>query len=154
MVENLKVRIIALGILLYCLINLSMKVLFVLGVTYNCAHLTIKISILLLYRKLFTFMNHKFKIAWYALLTYVVICWIFTTVLANVQCTPTSYSWEQVLGVPGHCLEPQGPDISSALAFLVADLGLFVMPLPILWALKVSLRRKIQLCFLFAFGSL
>lgn len=72
--------------------------------------------------------------------------------LILTQCTPLSFSWEQPLLVPGSCLNLKGTEVSGGLLIAIADLGLLIMPWPMLWSLKMSFRRKAQLCALFASG--
>lgn len=131
-----------------------MKVLFALQMTYHLAHLTLKTSILLLYKRIFTFISQPFIYAWHAVLAYVICCAITGLIVSPTQCKPIQYSWEQPLGTNGSCVDLIAAELGSGVTLMAADVMILVLPMPMLWSLHVKWARKIQLCALFGIGFL
>ena len=110
----------------------------------------IKISLLILYRRTFT--TKKFRYVIYA---------IGAIILANAienifgflfQCIPVKKFWTPML--PGHCIN-QSLFITLASAFyMVTDFVIYIMPMPVIWHLQMTKRRKLELSIVFLVGGL
>lgn len=81
-------------------------------------------------------------------------CGIVGISITLAQCTPISYGWEAPLGAQGHCVDLIADEIGSGVFIVVADVALLIMPMPILWTLKIKLSQKLQLVGVFALGLL
>lgn len=125
-----------------------------LELSYILSHLAIKLSILFLYKTIFTFIVKWFKIAWYAILAYVIAVTIASIVIILTQCRPIAYTWNEPLGAEGSCLNLRALEIGRGALLAIADVMLLVLPMPILWSLHIQPRKKIMLCALFALGLL
>lgn len=111
--------------------------------------LFIKYSILLLYRRVFpgkTF--RKFLIA----TALVVTAWALAAFFSDVfTCYPIEYQWDTT--IDGTCIDYGKVTLGIGIANVIIDFILLGLPLPILWKLQMSTRRKILLFFTLGAGS-
>ncbi|KAI9678330.1 MAG: hypothetical protein M1817_006276 [Caeruleum heppii] len=110
-----------------------------------------KISILLLYRRIFTLRQRGFRIAFWAILVYSTVVWFISFFCALFQCMPVNYNWDRT--IPGYCLNVYLFTIVSSVMNILADVLILVMPLPLIWKLYASRANKIVLSFVFLLGS-
>lgn len=68
-------------------------------------------------------------------------------------CTPIAHFWDP-LGVPGHCINEVVATTMFSLTLLITDLIIYVMPMPIIWKLKMTTRRKVETTLVFIIGLL
>ncbi|KAK7509716.1 hypothetical protein IWZ03DRAFT_319777, partial [Phyllosticta citriasiana] len=127
---------------------------------YPIMSFTLKISILLLYRRIF------FVVPTFTRVCNVLIILISALHLAGFSsgiflCVPISYFWEQVLppGAPGAPMH-KGRCQNYQVAWLVlgsfnvlTDLITVVLPLPVLGRLKITAQRRAFLVFIFTLSS-
>ncbi|KAK8187613.1 hypothetical protein BKA81DRAFT_342085, partial [Phyllosticta paracitricarpa] len=127
---------------------------------YPIMSFTLKISILLLYRRIF------FVVSTFTRVCNVLIILISALHLAGFSsgiflCVPISYFWEQVLppGAPGAPMH-KGRCQNYQVAWLVlgsfnvlTDLITVVLPLPVLGRLKITAQRRAFLVFIFTLSS-
>jgi hypothetical protein len=109
-----------------------------------------KLSILLLYLRIFV--DKKFR-----LVTSLVIGWVICHTIAYgisvvFQCTPVEYVWD--LSVGGKCIDSQAFVYSGAAFSILEDFVIIILPVWELRALKLDLRKRVTLGFMFALGSL
>lgn len=135
-------------------LNSPIQVVFAMQLTYNLVHLTIKTSILFLYKRIFTFMSRRFKYTWYAVLCYVVSCAIVGLAICFGSCKPFRYFWEKVRGMNGTCIDLTASELGPGVATMVADVVILIMPIPLLWSLQIKRARKIQFYAIFGIGFL
>lgn len=110
----------------------------------------IKISILLLYKRTFTI-----KSMFYAIHAVGVV--VIGNALSNVisfafQCTPSARFWDP--GLPGHCVNQPVLILVASMFPMLTDFAIYVMPMPVIWGLQMTVRRKLQLTLVFALGGL
>lgn len=80
-----------------------------------------------------------------------VLCYSITTIFTNIfQCTPVDSNWDA--SIVAHCV-----DLNTALVVLssinvLTDFIILVLPMPLIWRLKTSIRRKMQLTSIFLLG--
>lgn len=120
--------------------------------------LTIKLSILLLYKDLF-WSSRNFRIAWWINLGYAILWTIGSTLFYILQCTPVSYYWTRVSAALGVADAPTGTCVSSLsilglpiLLNIASDVCVLILPLPILWKLHTTTKKRIRLVALFTVG--
>jgi hypothetical protein len=130
------------------------KILFALEITYNLAHLTLKASILLFYRNIFTLTVTPFKYAWFAIFAYVIANTIASLAVVFAQCQPIQYSWNQPQGGDGWCSNLKANIVATGVIIAIADTTLLALPMPLLWNLHVPLRQKLLICGLFGLCSM
>ncbi|OAG05885.1 uncharacterized protein CC84DRAFT_1090992, partial [Paraphaeosphaeria sporulosa] len=113
----------------------------------------IKLSILLGYHDFF------FVITWFVRCVYVVKGLTVLLFLANIigllaGCSPIQYNWDT--SIPGgHCgiTRSQSFYLSGALN-LALDIIIVVLPLPVIWTLRVSGLRKLGISLMFSLGAM
>jgi hypothetical protein len=85
----------------------------------------------------------------------VVIYSTFYFILALLQCQPTSYFWMQFAGAEGHCIDktifPNATFGHSAVS-AAADFILGILPICIIWNLKMNFQTKISVAVVLSMG--
>ena len=119
-------------------------------VLYNAAITAVKLSILLLYRRIFP--NNRFKIALYAVGGFVICCGLTMNLLVVFQCRPINASWN--LTVQGQCIHLNTAFIIFGSLNALTDIVALCLPMPFLWRLHTDQARKLQLIGVFSLGSL
>jgi hypothetical protein len=96
----------------------------------------------------------KFRFAIYfyqaATVAYLVAC----TIAWLATCRPFRFNWELGPDVPQHCGNLRLKFLLSAIFNLVLDVGILILPMPMLWTLQISTRKKIAISFVFGLGGL
>lgn len=128
-----------------------LKVWMVGAVSYSATMLAVKLSILLLYRRIFPLEN--FRIQWW-LTVAVTIGYSVGGMCASIfSCTPVAKSWDVTIS-NGHCINTGAFYIANGILNVITDLVILALPIPILWNLALTKKKKIALSILFAAGSL
>lgn len=110
-----------------------------------------KISILLLYRRLFA--PTVLRLISTAIIWILSLVIIAKILLVSFVCRPFAANWNQ--DIPGtKCLNMQAVSSWSTLPNIITDVGMLLLPVPVVWSLHTKLQTKIQLTFTFALGSL
>lgn len=117
---------------------------------YNAAITAVKLSILLLYRRLFP--SPRFKIALYAIGGFVFCCGLTMNLLVVFQCTRINASWN--LTVQGQCIHLNTAFIVFGSLNALTDIIAVASPMPFLWRLHADKTRKVQLIGIFLLGGL
>ena len=112
----------------------------------------VKLSILDLYLKIFRNQT-AFRISCYILMAIVVAFGIVDILLVMLICTPVSYNWDPTV-MNGKCGNKIAGYISFHSTNFILDIALAILPMPILWGLQMPTKKKIELSFMFALGTL
>ncbi len=94
--------------------------------------------------------DKPFKYATWAVLCFVtgyLGCNIITLIFG---CTPVSKYWKH--DQPGHCINLVKADHAYGSMNVVSDVLLFLLPLPMIWQLRLTLREKLGLVLIFMSG--
>lgn len=121
------------------------------AIAYSACVLFGKLSIMLLYRRLFP--TDNFRLRWWTTLFVTVgysIGGIFSSLFA---CTPVSMSWDVTI-TSGHCINKGAFYVANGILNAVTDLAVLALPIPIIWKLSLGRKQKIILSALFIAGSL
>lgn len=112
----------------------------------------IKVSILLFYLRLFS--NTKaFRIAAYVNIGYT-IAWAISTWIVNLMvCTPVAYYYDRTIP-GGHCSNQAISGSVNGGLSLLGDVAILVLPIPVIWGLKMNKRRKIGIIAILMLGAL
>ncbi|KAI6082199.1 hypothetical protein F4821DRAFT_219273 [Hypoxylon rubiginosum] len=119
-------------------------------IIYSVIIVTIKWSILAFYQRIFP--QHWFR---WALLGVAVFmgAWMFTTVFAiSFQCIPIEYNWDTTIA-GGHCINIGQLALVTSILNVLTDVAILVLPLPLVWRLNVTPKRRWGLIVLFALGG-
>ncbi|KAK4652873.1 hypothetical protein QC762_503260 [Podospora pseudocomata] len=111
------------------------------AMTYNLTTLFVKMSILSFYLR-FATANHKFRIAVYVVMFFVVGYTIPNAFLFLYICKPMQYYWDWTIE-GGTCINQQAVFDSANILNMATDFIILVMPIWMLWDLKVGIRRKV-----------
>ncbi|KAL6875001.1 hypothetical protein J3F83DRAFT_535429 [Trichoderma novae-zelandiae] len=125
-----------------------MKILFVQGVLLGPVIFFLKTAIWLLYLQLFS-AHRTIRIIVYAgIVVTALTYWTSVPLELAYGCPRPGETWTDLLtnGHPGHIIY-YGP-VQGSLAVII-DVWIFVLPLPVLWKLNMSRRRRIALCAVF-----
>ncbi|GAB1207802.1 hypothetical protein APSETT445_006537 [Aspergillus pseudonomiae] len=119
-------------------------------ISYTLLVPSIKISILLLYRRIFAV--RKFRIA--SLITGgLVMSWclaVFITVF--LQCRPIALNWDKTL--EGTCIDPKKFFFGNAISNLLIDVVILALPIPMVLQLQLRLSQKLTILSIFLLGGL
>jgi hypothetical protein len=127
-------------------------ILFTVYFTYDTALVLLKASALLFYARIF--LNRQYSTSFtYSL--YVVhalnIAWFVGIVLSSAfMCKPIAKSWNPFL--EGTCGSTPALWLGSAIPSVVIDLIILMLPLPMIWTLKMSIARKSGITAIFVCG--
>ncbi len=68
-------------------------------------------------------------------------------------CSPREKIWNPLM-TTGHCFEGDASYKASGMFNVLSDFAILVLPMPTLWNLQMSLRRKLLIMGVFATGFL
>ena len=111
-----------------------------------------KLTVLLLYRRIFTGEVFR-KAIWvgYA----IVFSWTVGFFFANLlQCWPISINWTGFGGDVAHCINSNIMLVAAAWSDTFTDVAILAMPLPCIWGLQMKTRHKIGVSAIFLLGLL
>ncbi|KAI9645957.1 hypothetical protein NHQ30_005394 [Ciborinia camelliae] len=128
------------------------KVYYASELIWACSMGLIKISILLLYVRIFGSMRY-FRLLAYGFGGFTVAWVIMVVFVCAFQCFPVAYQWDKTIE-GGKCINSWlFFTIGSSFDVLV-DLALLILPLPAIWKLQLSILQKLSLIAIFCLGSL
>lgn len=78
--------------------------------------------------------------------------WVATVFTLALGCRPVQYNWNRK--IPGSCGDIRKIQLGSAGFNMVMDLLVVLLPLPVIWRLQMSSRKKIGVSVSFAIGIL
>lgn len=81
----------------------------------------------------------------------------YTIVIAGLllfACRPIRAAWDPYQMLDGDCLDTAALYIAIAIANIVSDVILFIIPIPTLWGLKMPVAQKIGAAAMFGIGSI
>lgn len=113
----------------------------------------IKLSILMLYRRVFIPQRWSvFNVTLRALECVVVLFYVSTTIVKIAQCTPRERIWNRRL--PGTCVNINNLLNTSGMFNFVTDVLILLVPVKSVWQLQMKMKKKLQIIFVFTFGAM
>lgn len=110
----------------------------------------IKYSILAQYHRIFP--SKQFHKVLY-LVGAIVTSWALSAFFASIfNCYPVRRSWDTT--VPGHCIDYGKVTLIIGIFNIFIDFAMLAAPMPLLWNLQMSTRRKVFLSGAFVAGSM
>ena len=123
------------------------KLLFIENIIYNTGLTAIKMSVLLFYVRVFGIVLVYRFIFW--IVAFLVIGWgISMNFMSIFSCAPIRKAWDSTL--PGHCHPLSKIFLGTAVSNIVIDFILLVLPVLMLWRLRMQISNKIALVAVFA----
>lgn len=110
-----------------------------------------RMSICFLYLRIFT--NRAIRACCWALIAFLMACWAAYGITSIFQCYPVGHFWNRFTST-GSCFDSDNFYRSVSPPFILADLLIILLPLPVVWRLKSSNTRKLGLTLLFGIGVL
>jgi hypothetical protein len=109
-----------------------------------------KLLVVLLFLQILT--NKYERFAAKALIFLISATWFSYTVAALFQCTPVAFNWNKSIA-NGKCFNVQAFANSTSVPNIVTDLAVLVLPLRMVWDLKISVGRRVGLLLVFLTAS-
>ncbi|KAE8386308.1 integral membrane protein [Aspergillus alliaceus] len=132
--------------------GMFLKLNFVTMLAYVLALGAIKISFCLLYLHIFP--GEKFRLACWSILAILVAETLEETLVVIFQCQPIHKAWDPTGLVEGKCVDMTLFYYINFGIKLATDLALFVMPVPKLMQLKMTVGKRVGLVVMFSLGLL
>ena len=124
--------------------------MFSLQFTYATCITFVKISILLFYRGIFNLRLPWFRYCWYTNFSLVLAYFIAIYFQICFQCKPISLLWS----LKGSCLVSAVEAMVFGILNAAIDLSILLLPIPMVWQLKMDMRQKIIVSSILGLGLL
>lgn len=129
----------------------SEKCFLAVWVTYAATFALTKVSLLLLYGRLFPV--HELRVAC-ALCGFLVIALSMgVTIVGFLQCRPVRYIWDKTV-TGGVCLPFEPLLYGTAIPALLLDVMVICLPMPVIWGLQMKAAHKMVVIGILCLGSL
>lgn len=154
MILLMKVKISGTNVWLKCWISayrLS-QTMYTTLITYSTTIAAVRISVLLLYRRIFR--TRPFKLAVYVVGVLTVAWWLAAVLVELFQCRPVKAAWDIRLKPTSYCVNFQAYYYGIAATNLTLDCVTLAMPLSMVWRLQMATRQKVLLSGVFLLGGL
>ena len=129
--------------------TMALQVYFANFVLWLSASVLIKLSILLLYLDLFG-ENGRFRLTCYTMMA--VVCAYFVATLCYFVSLVRPLTEACIPKPSASCGRALTEQLSTGIVLIVLDLVIIFLPMPIIWSLKMSFRRKMYVSLIFALG--
>lgn len=126
------------------------KLVFATELMYDPAIAAVKLSVLLLYRRLFP--NRRFRIILWCVGGFIVCYSSIQNVMTIFDCHPIEAIWNPF--VKGTCIDLNTLAIVMGILNIVTDFVTLILPMPLLWRLQISRVWKLQLMGIFLTGGM
>ncbi|PGH04418.1 hypothetical protein AJ80_08529 [Polytolypa hystricis UAMH7299] len=125
-----------------------MKLFFALQILYKFTINLTKISILLLYRRLFD--TRRFRLICHLVLFYVAMYGLASIIATGLECSPIRRVFDKA--VEGSCIDLTAFWYTTATSNIVTDIVILILPLPVIQTLRLPKRQKYGLMLIFTLG--
>ncbi|TVY15592.1 hypothetical protein LARI1_G004613 [Lachnellula arida] len=118
-----------------------------LGILYSVAILAAKLSVLLMYRRIFTMANPKFRVGWWINILYLFPGWtvvVFTIIGVQIAPHKNTFGYDRL----SHIASPFVGGLNA-----LSDLMVLTLPVGMVLKLHLPRREKIAIISLFSLGS-
>lgn len=122
-------------------------------IIYSPLVFAIKLSILFIIIRIFV-PYRKIIIFIYTLLS-ILLCYTIAVTIAKICiCMPIDTFWLGTNVTHGHCLKQLDIFLTDTIISIISDLTILILPLIIIWRLKMSKRKKLRVLTVLAAGGL
>jgi hypothetical protein len=113
----------------------------------------VKISIIVFLQRILGTIT-SFRVVSNCLIIFIAL-WAVVALLVNIfQCNPVQFYYDKTLK-DGHCMHGQTKFFQAMGSIaLVEDVTILLLPVPIVWRLKITTRQKIAVTIVFSLGGL
>ena len=125
--------------------------------------LSVKLSLLFFYRRIFIINQYWLKVVWWVNLVYAILWAIGSTIDFSMQCVPSNYYWNRTYleypdpppGITGTCHAAGNWQVALPIIFsVISDFALLALPIGTLIGLHMSRKQKVALLVIFSIGLL
>ncbi|MCJ1429126.1 hypothetical protein MMC29_007039 [Sticta canariensis] len=116
---------------------------------YTSAIAAVKISILLLYRRLFP--NHRFRIILWSFGVFILTYSTVQLLVTLFQCRPIRGAWDPF--IRANCIKLNLEFMIMGSLNVATDVTTLCLPMPLLWRLKISIERRLQVMSMILLGG-
>ena len=117
---------------------------------YICSILAIKLSFLYFYRRLFP--QRWFKLSLLTVGAFIVSSNMAFVFLFILNCVPPASQWDK--RIRGKCIDFTTVVLAAGITNVITDFMILILPMPVLWNLKMSPARKRMTMGTFMLGGL
>ncbi|KAI1308252.1 hypothetical protein F5Y03DRAFT_95715 [Xylaria venustula] len=127
------------------------KAMFAAWILQCSANTFVRLSILDFILQVF-FPVKKFRLAVYSFEAATLVYLVAFIIAQFATCRPLRYNWEPGPDAAKYCGNRNLIYLLNSIFNLVLDIGILILPLPMLWTLQMSARRKIGVTLVFGLG--
>ncbi len=117
---------------------------------YNTSQILVKISLLLQYLRIFE--TPRMKRVCYIALGFICVYGLWAIASSIFTCIPIQAYWDS--SVHGRCFQSLTFWYTTSSLNIATDVGIFILPVPILFKLQLPVRQRIILMCIFTIGFL
>jgi len=131
------------------------KALMALETIYGANLTFVKISILLMYIRIFP--TRFIRTSTWVITTILLLWWIIVLFFTIFQCSPIAYAWDKTIVLTNpkaHCLNANEFYIGNAVPNIVTDLAILSLPVHEVWRLHMRTGQKAAVMGMFLLGGL
>jgi hypothetical protein len=124
-------------------------------ILYSVLMFTAKLSVLMLYLRVFVPPRSKNTWVYYSILFVIgfnALFYIANTFIEIFSCTPREKIWNPT--IPGYCINVYGVIIGTAALNMILDFMMILIPMGVIWQLQMGRKRRVEISIVFAFGLL
>ncbi|MCJ1269870.1 hypothetical protein MMC22_009763 [Lobaria immixta] len=128
-----------------------LKGFIIISLTYQLAVMFTQLSILFLYKRIFTLQKRWFRNTLYVLAILSITCEIAIFFAGLLFCTPIHFAWNK--SVKGHCVNVQMIYVFADVLNLLVDFAIVIAPIPLIWSLHMTRSAKWGVSVMFLLGD-
>lgn len=121
-------------------------------VMYTTTMAAVRISVLLLYRRIFC--TPRFVLLCWVLGAMTVSWWIASVIVDVFQCHPVDAAWNPKFMFSPQCIDFQKFWYGLSGSSVIMDTLILIMPIYMVWQLQLRTRQKVSLSGIFLIGCL
>ncbi|MCJ1264679.1 hypothetical protein MMC22_004553 [Lobaria immixta] len=129
-----------------------LKALIILAIRYQLAVMFTQLSIIFLYKRVFTLRTKWFRNTLYVLGALAVLCEIPVFFAGIFYCKPVKYAWDKTIK-GGHCIDVQRVYTTATMLNLVVDVAIVVAPIKLIWSLHMTPSARWGVISIFLLGG-
>lgn len=130
---------------------MTIQGIFSYEILYITCIFTVKTSILLFYRRIFPVRAARIVI--YSVLGFICVYTIAALNIIVFQCRPIRYFWDRA-SIPGMCMDEIRAIIGLSIPNICTDFIILIIPLPLVWRLRIPRAQKLAVTGAFLLGGL
>lgn len=135
-----------------CLLHLVQKLLYVGLILTNSGQLFTKSTFFFQFYRIIRSTGSPLRVPYMCIMGFVG-CWLTAQVLVSVvPCVPVEFFWNKT--IDGYCPDTTPGRWMSSVGNIVTDFIILLLPVPVIWRLRISRGQKFALGAVFGLGFL